>query len=402
MKPPLVLGCALALSLAASAQVRFRPTEPGPWRPWSFTAIASARTARGASAADVAAFQSRLQELGAILKRAPAVAQPIGFAAEIWGNLDGYGPPAPGQPEGRAVPLAGGLSFGAFPLLEFTRNGRLVNEDMKGGETQLLRFVVNEIGADMYATSRPLDWNSQDIEGFFEPEVGQAVAGLPRLGEAFVVKKNPSPLWVPLPLSAALQPVIADRRAEFESRRDQYTKQVAEFAEWQTPAKRTARRADWQRTAAALPNGAEFLANMERSDREIEAATRERLAPGGPGETGVRSAERDFRAVESALSALTDEGRNAPSCYDERARDLGSRFRARAGAPASCRALVKPNWAYFDPRLPRAAPQVVMIASFTRCLTPESRAETSRGGCVINRALVESMDWDAVRAWLDK
>ncbi|HEY0876587.1 MAG TPA: hypothetical protein VGD94_24140 [Vicinamibacterales bacterium] len=39
----------------------------------------------------------------------------------------------------------------------------------------------------------------------------------------------------------------------------------------------------------------------------------------------------------------------------------------------------------------------------TRCLEPESlKATTPRGGCVINRALVESMDWDAVRAWLDR
>ena len=44
----------------------------------------------------------------------------------------------------------GSLSFGAFPLIEFTPNGRLMNEDMKGGETQLLQFAVN----------RRLDWDA--------------------------------------------------------------------------------------------------------------------------------------------------------------------------------------------------------------------------------------------------
>jgi hypothetical protein len=44
-----------------------------------------------------------------------------------------------------------------------------------------------------------------------------------------------------------------------------------------------------------------------------------------------------------------------------------------------------------------------MVATFTRCLRPESvKATTPRGGCVVNRALVESMDWDAVRDWLDR
>ena len=95
-----VLAIGVLASVVASAQVRYRPTESGPWRPWSFTAIASARQARGATTAEVQAYQARLQELAAIVKRAPAVAQPVGFAADVWGRLDGYGPPGPGQPTG--------------------------------------------------------------------------------------------------------------------------------------------------------------------------------------------------------------------------------------------------------------------------------------------------------------
>src|SRR5262245_24878373 len=133
----LLVVLSVLASVTTFAQVRYRPTETGPWRPWSFTAIASARQERGATAAEVQAFQSRLQELAAIVKRAPAVATPVGFAGELWGNLNGYRNPAPGQPPGKAVPLAGALSFGAFPLIEFQRGGRLVNEDLKGGETEL-------------------------------------------------------------------------------------------------------------------------------------------------------------------------------------------------------------------------------------------------------------------------
>src|SRR5215207_1501078 len=132
-------------SVMAIAQVRYRPTETGPWRPWSFTAIASARQARGATAAEVQAFQARLQALAAIVKSAPGVSPPIGFAGEMWGSLADYGNRAPGQPAGRAVPLAGSLGFGAFPLIEFERGGRLVNEDLKGGETETLEFVINQL-----------------------------------------------------------------------------------------------------------------------------------------------------------------------------------------------------------------------------------------------------------------
>ena len=45
------------------SQVRYRPTETGPWRSWSFSAVTATRQQRGATAAEVQAFQARLQEL---------------------------------------------------------------------------------------------------------------------------------------------------------------------------------------------------------------------------------------------------------------------------------------------------------------------------------------------------
>jgi hypothetical protein len=255
----------------------------------------------------------------------------------------------------------------------------------------------------MYGTSRPQGWGAAEIDAFVEPSSGPAAAGLTRIGDVFVVKQNPAPLWLPFALADALQPILDERRATFEQTRAGYLKETAEFADWQTPAKRAQRRAEWQKSAASMPGGgAEFLASMEKSEPQIEAANRARLAEGGPEERRVRETEREFREVETLVTALTPQTRTAASCYDERATRLQDRFRAAAGAPASCRPLVTPNRGYFNPALPRSAPQVVMIANFTRCLTPESTASTTRGGCVINRALLESMDWDAVRAWLDR
>jgi hypothetical protein len=398
----LILAVCACVSATAVAQVRYRPTETGPWRPWSFAAIASARQSRGATAADVQAFQTRLQALAAIVKSAPAVSTPIGFAGELWGSLAAADTPASGQPPDRALPLAGALSFGAFPLIEFTRGGRLVNEDLKGGETELLQFVVNQLDGSIYGGSRPQGWGAASIDAFVEPEPGAAVAGLPRVGDVFVVRKNPKPLWLPFPIAEALQPIAVERRALYENRRDGYAKEVAEFAAWRTPASRAARRAEWQKSAAQMPKGgAEFLANMEKADPQIEAASEARLKPGGPDETAVRAAERELQEVDGLLAALSPEGRLAPSCYDQRAARLADRFRALAGAPASCRPLVRPNRDYFDRTLPRSTPQVVMLASFTRCLRSDAAAATVRGGCVINRALVDTMDWNAVRAWLD-
>jgi hypothetical protein len=396
-----IIGIGICASVTAMAQVRYRPAETGPWRPWHFTATDSVRRSRGATAAEVQAFEIRLQELAAIVKRAPGVTPPIGFAGELWGSLNGHDP-ATGP--GRAVPLAGALSFGAFPLIEFTRNGKPVNEDLKGGETELLQFQVNDIGGRMYGTTRPEGWADTELDAFVEPAIGAPVKGLSRVGEVFVVRKNENPLWVPLPVADALKPIASTRRTAFEQMRDTYNKEVAEFTEWKSPARRAARRAEWQKAATTMPNGgAEFLANMEKTEPQIEAGNAARLGPGGPEDSRVKEAERALEEVDAIVATLSPDARNAPSCYDRSASRLADRFRALASAPASCRPLVRPNAEYFDAKLPRSSPQVVMVAMYMRCLRPEAlTATTPRGGCVVNRALVESMDWDAVRAWLDR
>jgi hypothetical protein len=45
-----------------------------------------------------------------------------------------------------------------------------------------------------------------------------------------------------------------------------------------------------------------------------------------------------------------------------------------------------------------------MVSAFDRCLQKESLAvgDKVRGGCTVNRQLMESMDWAAVRAWLNQ
>lgn len=403
---PIVACACLSATAAAQVRGRDRSKDVGPWRPWSFTAVADARRTTGATGAEVQAFNARLQELAAIVKRAPAVSTPIGFAAEMWGSLSSYDGSYPGSPPARAVPLSGNATFAAFVLFEFERNGRMVNEDLKGGETETLGFEVNQIGSRMYGTTIPDGWSSDtlDADAFVEPTAGAPVAGLPRIGNTFVIRNNPKPLWVPFALADALKPIQTSRRKAFEDVRDEYARRQAEFEAWKSPARRAARRADWQKAAAAVggSKGAEFLAEMEKTEPQIEAQQAADVAPGGPLDKSVRAAEREQQEVEGIVAALSAGDRRAPSCYDRGASRLADRFRALEGARATCRPLVKPNPDYFDPKLPRSAPQVVMLSLFTRCLGPNATKDSTRGGCTINRQLVDSMDWDAVRAWLDR
>src|SRR6185295_15632141 len=103
------------------------------------------------------------------------------------------------------------------------------------------------IDGSVYGGSRPQGLGGASIDAFIEPAAGAAGAGLPRIGDVFVIRKNPKPLWVPFPLAEALKPIDSTRREAFEQARDVYAKDVAEFTEWKSPAKRAARRADWER-----------------------------------------------------------------------------------------------------------------------------------------------------------
>src|SRR5690606_29434613 len=132
-----------------------------------------------------------------------------------------------------------------------------------------------------------------------------------RIGDVFVVRKNQRPLWVAFSLADALAPIATARRTVFEQARDAYNKEVADFTEWKSPAKRAARRAEWEKTARSMPNGgAEFLAAMEKTDPQIEAANTARLGPGGPEETRVKEVEREFREVDALIASLSPDARN--------------------------------------------------------------------------------------------
>ena len=137
-----------------------------------------------------------------------------------------------------------------------------------------------------------------------EPPTGAPVAGIPRIGDTFVIRNNPKPLWVPFALADALKPIQKARLKAFEDARNEYAKRQAEFEVWKSPARRASRRADWQKAAAAVggSKGAEFLAEMEKAEPQIEAQQAADVAPGGPLDKRVRAAERDALIVADGTS----------------------------------------------------------------------------------------------------
>jgi hypothetical protein len=385
-----------AATVTAFGQTRYLVDEPGVWKPWKpFSAITSARTERGATPAEVKAFEATLLELNAIVRRASGVATPRGYSVQTWGNLNGYRALVPGQPAGRSLPLAGGLTFGAFPIVEYTRAGKTVREDT--GETALFTFEVNELEPWLIGGPRPTEWEAVETDAFMQPQPNGEVAGIPRYGDIAVLKKNPASLWVPMPLQAALDLIVTVRETQLQERRQTAVSQQQSYDLWKTPAKRAERMASYKLAAATLPDGAKYLAGVDQQEKDIESVLAKEVGPDSQTAKGIRAIDASLAELKTWLGELSAADRQAPACYATGGAALRTRF--RTGTSPACQPLARPNRQFFNASVPRSAAQVVIIGQISSCFDHQP-APTGPWGCPANRQLLQTLDQQAVLSLL--
>ena len=229
------------------------------------------------------------------------------------------------------------------------------------------------------------------------------IAGLPRYGDGLVIARDPATLWSPLSLRAALDVVVKARQLEVAGIQESLDAQTARLAVVRDPAWRVARIKEAQAVASSAPNPQVFMKQIEESIGVEEAELVKELSPtAGNGKRMVES-KKALAEVTDWIASLSPAEQAAPACYAEKGVTLRAKF--QAAPSAGCHPLVRPNYAYFNKALPRSAPQVVVITPIARCFdtanTYNREANSaSPAGCRANRALIETLDKNAVRAWL--
>src|SRR5262245_44533758 len=400
----MVFASGVTAAVPVSPQSRTLPDAPGVWKPWKpFSASNDSRQSQAATPALVKAFETELLALNEILRRATGVASPVGFSVETWGNLAGYhiSEQAPGQPAGSSLPLGGGLTFGAFPIFEYVRNGKTIREDT--GETALQSFLINQIGRGLIDRGNVPEWGGIDTDAFHKPMPMGEIAGLPRYGDGLVIARDPAALWTPLSQRAALDIVVAARQVTVNEFEETTKTQTARLAVIRDPAWREKRLKDAQQSAATLPNPQAFLKTIEESIRVEEDMLVKDLSPTGRTGKGLANAKSAVAEVTDWIAELSATQQAAPACYAAKGATLRAKFSAVPSA--DCHPLVRPNYAYFNKSVPRSAPQVVIITGIARCFDTADKYNrdanaATPAGCRANRALVETMDKAAIRAWL--
>ena len=398
----LVFLAAVAAAVPVIPQSNRPENAPGTWKPWKPFSASDAPQQK-ATPALVKAFEAEMLALNAIARRAPGVASPVGFSVETWGWMGGYPrhEHAPGLPAVGGLPLSGGFTFGAFPIFDSERNGKMIRSDT--GETALQQFLINQIGSGVIDSGYVQEWMPIDHDAFLKPMPQGEIAGLPRYGDGLVIARDPAALWTPLSQRAALDIVVKARQLAVEGLEESMSKYTERLAVVRDPAWRAKRMKEAQEAAKTMPNPQAFIKTIEESIRIEEASLVKEMSPTAGTGKNLIDAKRALAEVTDWIAELSPAQQAAPSCYAAKGTTLRTKF--PTNAPAGCHPLVRPNYGYFNTALPRSAPQVLIITGIKRCFDTADKYNReanspSPAGCRANRALVETLDKAAVRAWL--
>jgi hypothetical protein len=396
--PKASVALALLLSLTGTsvlvAQIRYLPDAPGRWKPWRFDAYPDNRRVSAAKPTEVKALEAQLLALNAILQQAPGFAAPKGFSVETVGSLD-VESRGPGQPAAATLPLPATLNFGAYGVHEFDAGGTTRRNDT--GETAQVLFFVNQLALPiLFDGSGVPELSEIETDVKLLAKAQPAVYGIPRYGDALVLKKNPSPLTTPVTLGESLQLLDKAVSARLATSREAVARVQKQYDDARDPTARAKRLAELKQLATMVKDPG-YVDKMLKVDQQVEAGLAQMIGPTSETTKAMVAVERELAAVTAAIGGLSAADRVAPACYV--ARNTAGPTRFTKDLTAACAAVVRPNWSLFNPALPRSAPQVLVIGHFERCL--ESRqADANQGGCTANRKLIEGLDQRAVLAWL--
>lgn len=382
-----------------------------------------ARNGRPAAPAEVAAMTATLTALGDTLKATPTGSTLTGFwVKESRGYLSR---PAIDLPPGVAptsVPFH--FETGVFPFLieDVLTNGKFVQAN--AGETESIYYEFNVLPGKFSRSPVATETNpaGQSLEFYTRPQIISRFAGFPVYdGQDLVITRQNRDPYAPAPLGRVLKaalPLYEKDRASAESRlanlktenaktqSPEYEQRMREQLEKNYGSFRTSSPSRWQTRLTSMENELNY-------NRELAA---KKANPQKDKEGSWYWNAIDAHAEASRrLAALTPADAARPACF-LKAADNNGRYAIKgdilpAGQNPQCEELVSDNYAYFDPKLPRTAAQILRVHSIGRCAyvtegkpsqSPVRRQDVPPQGCYKHVPMWQELDWTKVAALLPK
>jgi hypothetical protein len=321
----------------------------------------------------------------------------------------------------QSLPIVFEAGFYPFYLADDLRNGSYVQ--VRGGETQGVYFVFNQL-PDRQRQPVILQETTGDrtpVAFFIRPSTRTTFGGFPVLdGQDLVIKRGGRDPYAAVPYGRALRAAMP----EFEKDKVSAEKRLADLktkaAETLTPAYEQAMRDHFEKQSGAFraTNPKKYedrLRNMERElayyrDKAREEANPQRDAKGNWYWDPLDA----FADAQQRLANLTPADEAAPACFQPAPREQGryairGRILRADGSP-DCEPLVMQNFAYFDPKLPRHVPQILVVRSLGRCFQVDGdqlvpyklpvQSLVPPQGCFRHVPIWQGLDWAKVAALL--
>jgi hypothetical protein len=362
-----------------------------------------------------------LNSLSALLRATPEGGDPRGYFMKESRTYEYFNPGdlPPGVAAAR-LPVIFSAGFYPFLISDTLKNGVWTPDT--GGETQSVYFFFNRLPG-RYA-QRPVAQepraDGNPVEFYVRPDGKTTFAGFPVIeGQDLVIVRGGRDPWAAVPYGRALKAAMTEygkdraaaearladlKKKEAETLSPAYEQQMKDHLEKYSGDIRTKDPAKWQNRVAGMQR--ELAYNREKARKE---ANPQRDRDGNwywhPVDAHADASRR--------LAAMTPAEASKPACFLEAENEQGRYAIAGkvlpAGADPKCRELVRDNYAYFDPGLPRSAPQILLVRSLGRCATVVGGKLVGRKlfpslsppqGCYRHVPIWEAMDWGKAAALL--
>lgn len=371
------------------------------------------------TAAELAAIRATFDKLGALFQATPTGTARVGFFVKESRNYqypDPYTLPS-GFPISRA-PLTYDIGIFPFYTADTLRNGIFVSDT--GGETESIYYYFNRLPGrqKQQLVAKEPNGDRQSVEFYQRPKEIGRYQGWPVYddGDLVITRAGREP-WVPAAYGRVLKAAMThfeQDRATAENRLSilkkendrvqspAYEQEMRAHLEKYSGEFRTSNPQKWQGRVAGMER--ELAYNRELAARKANPQRdKDGLWYWNPMDAHAEAAKR--------LAALTPADATRQACLlaavsQEGLYQMKGMIQVSGSAPG-CAELVTENWDYFDAKLPRVAPQVLLVRSIGRCASVvggklavhgRPRADVPPQGCFQHVPMWEELDWKQLAA----
>lgn len=364
--------------------------EPGRWFKWDnqYDRTASQFARGGITPAQGQAWDRQLQAIVALLKQAPALAQPAGFYPEATGFITVVNA-GPLNERPKQAPLAGGVTVRPWLPVDVVFGADGAPSKSKG-ERMGLRVELNFV----YPPTGP-HW-MRDALGEFGPLVKQGeYAGFPLIGNALVITRDGRLPFAPASQERVLRAFLAAYKDEERNFAERSAQARKAYADYMSPAKVAERKAKIDAEVEQVAATARQPYYAEQRRRSLEARQRSNeealRADAEPDiERDPRFAVlRAVRAAQAQLAAMSEADRKRPA----HVKGNGSATEpglVPEGSPGAA-AVVAFDPGFFDAKAPRHAIRIALVRELHNVVDGAHARRTLDAR--VDLLLLQQVDW---------